>query len=86
MQVGELLHQIGEHGVTLGCGRTKDRLYYAPPGALPPELVAGLRTHKREVIRILREDEEFRRTGIVQAERQVFDLAREFFSGESEAV
>jgi len=34
---------------------------------------------KREVIRVLREDEELRRTGIIQSERQVFAMAREFF-------
>jgi hypothetical protein len=38
-----------------------------------------LKTHKQEIIRILREDEEFQRTGVIQAERQVFDLAREYF-------
>jgi hypothetical protein len=26
-----------------------------------------------------KEDEEFRRTGIIQSERQVFELAREYF-------
>jgi len=33
-----------------------------------------------EVIQMLREDEEYRRTGILQSERQVFDVAREHFS------
>jgi len=80
MHVGELLCQIAEQGVTLRCGRTEDRLSYSPAGALPPELVAQLRAHKMEVIQILREDEEYRRTGILQSERQVFDVAREHFS------
>ena len=80
MHVGELLCQIAEQGVTLRCGRTEDRLSYSPAGALPPELVAQLRAHKTEVIQILREDEEYRRTGILQSERQVFDVAREHFS------
>ena len=82
MLVGELLYRIGECGVTLRCGRSEDRLHYAPPGALPPDLVAALKRHKPEVIQILREDEEFGRTGILQSERQVFDLAREHFGNE----
>ena len=79
MPIGELLRRIAERGVTLLCGRTEDRLHYAPAGALPPELVAELRKRKQEVIRILREDEELRRTGKIQSERQVFDLARDDF-------
>ena len=79
MHIGELLYQVAEHGVTLRCGQAEDRLHYSPTGALPPELVTKLREHKREVIRIMREDEEMRRTGIIQSERQVFNLAREFF-------
>jgi hypothetical protein len=79
MHVGELLYRVAEHGATLRCGRIEDRLHYAPPGALPPGLVAELREHKMEVIQILREDEEYRQTGILQSERQVFDLTREHF-------
>ena len=79
MQVGELLCQITEQGVTLQCGKNEDRLHYTPAGALPPNLVAELKEHKPEVIQILREDEEYRRTGIIQSERQVFDLARDYF-------
>ena len=82
MRVGELLYQIAEHGVTLRCGRSEDFLHYAPAGGLPPDLVAELKEHKPEVIRILREDEEYCRTGIVQCERQVFDLARNHFGEE----
>ena len=79
VHVGELLSQIDEHGTTLRCGRIENRLDYTPPGALSPELVGELKARKQEVIRILREDEEFRRTGLIQAERQVFDLARSYF-------
>ena len=85
MRVGELLYQVDKHGVTLRCGWTEDRLHYTPAGALPPDLVAELKKHKPEVIQILREDEEYRRTGIIQCERQVFDLAREYFGEDSKA-
>jgi hypothetical protein len=79
MHLGELLCQIAKLGVTLQCGKNEDRLHYTPAGALPPNLVAELKEHKPEVIQILREDEEYRLTGIIQCERQVFDLARDYF-------
>jgi hypothetical protein len=85
MHVGELLYRIAEHGVGLRCGRTEDRLHYTPAGTLPPELVAELKARKREVIQILREDEEYRRTGTLQCKRQVFDLARIYFAEEDKA-
>jgi hypothetical protein len=79
MYVGELLYRIAEHGASLRCGRTEERLSYSPAGALPPRLVAELQEHKKEIIQMLREDEEVKRTGRIQSERQVFGLAREFF-------
>ena len=82
MLVGELLFRIEDRGVALRCGRTEDQLSYFPAGSLPTELVMELKKHKQEVIQILREDEEFRRTGVIQAERQVFDLAQEHFEKE----
>ena len=85
MHVGELLYQVAEHGVTLRCGRTEDRLHYTPAGALPPHLLKELKEHKLEVIQILREDEEYRRTRIIQCERQVFDLARNCFKEDGKA-
>jgi hypothetical protein len=78
MHVGELLYRIAEHGVSLRCGRTEDRLHFTPAGALPPTLVVELKEYK-EIIKILREDEELKRTGLIQSERQVFELARERF-------
>jgi TubC N-terminal docking domain len=85
MHVGELLCQIAEQGVTLQCSKVEDRLHYAPAGALPSHLVVELKEHKPEVIQILREDEEYRRTGIIQCKRQVFDLARSYFTEEGKA-
>jgi hypothetical protein len=85
MHVGELLYRIAEHGVSLRCGRKEDRLHYTPAGALPPTLVVELKEHKQEIIQILREDEELKRTGLIQSERQVFDLVRDYFGGNGEA-
>ena len=84
MFVGELLYRIAEHGVSLRCGRREDRLHYTPAGALPPALVAELKEHKQEIIQILREDEELKRTGLIQSKRQVFELAREHFGLDKE--
>ena len=85
MHVGELLYQVDKHGVTLRCGWDEDSLHYTLAGVLPPDLVAELKEHKLEVIQILREDEEYRRTGIIQCQRQVFDLAREYFGEDAKA-
>jgi tubulysin polyketide synthase-like protein len=85
VHVGELLCQIAEQGVTLRCSQTEERLQYSPAGALPPDLVVELKEHKPEVIQILREDEEYLRTGIIRGERQVFDLARAYFQEEGKA-
>jgi hypothetical protein len=84
VQVGELLYRIAERGVSLQCGWTEDRLHYTPKDAPGPELLVELRHHKLEVIEILRENEKMRRTGIIQSERQVFDLAREVFGLEED--
>jgi hypothetical protein len=82
MVVGDLLRELDERGACLRCGRSEDWLQYGPPGALPSALVAELKARREEVIRILREDDELERTGIIQVERQVFDLAREHFDNE----
>ena len=79
MHVGEFLYQISEAGITLTCGRTEDRLKAKPTSALTPELIKEIKKHKIEIIQIMREDEEMRRTGIIQSEQQVFEKASEFF-------
>jgi hypothetical protein len=79
MLVGELLCLVAGHGAKLRRGEGEDSLQFGPPGALPPVLVAELKEYKMEILQILKEDEEMRRTGIIQSERQVFELAREHF-------
>jgi hypothetical protein len=85
MVLGELLYQISEAGITLKCGRTEDRLNASPASALTPKLIEEIRAHKLEIIKIMREDEGMRRTGIIQSQRQVFDLAREYFGEQDES-
>jgi len=82
MHVRDLLIEIAERAITLTCGRIEDRLNAKPTGALTPELIAEIKEHKAEIIRIMREDEEDRlleETGIIQSQRQVFELARVWF-------
>ena len=79
MSVGDTLYAISEAGLTLAASKTEDTLKVHPAENITPELAVAIREHKADIIRILREDEEMHRTGIAQSERQVFELAREFF-------
>jgi hypothetical protein len=79
LSVGDVLFAISEAGLTLKANKTEDILKVYPAERLTPALAAAIKEHKIEIIRILREDQEFRRTGIIQSERQVFEVAREFF-------
>jgi hypothetical protein len=87
MDVRDLLVEIAERGITLTCGRTEDRLNAKPTSVLTPELIAEIKEHKGEIIEIMREDERKREdraleeTGIIQGERQVFEMARAYFGG-----
>jgi hypothetical protein len=79
LSVGDVLLAISEAGLRLKASGTEDILKVYPVKYITPELAEAIREHKSQIIRILREDEEMRRTGIVQSERQVFELAREHF-------
>ena len=79
MLVDKLLSQIDEAGIELSYFPEEDRLNAKPTAALTPELVDHIRKHRTDIIRIMREDEQMSRTGIIQSEYQVFGLAREFF-------
>ena len=84
MNVGDTLYAISEAGLTLAASKTEDTLKVYPAEKLTPRLAATIKEHKADLIRILREDEEMRRTGIIQSERQVFVLAREYFGNHDE--
>jgi RNase P/RNase MRP subunit POP5 len=79
LNVGDTLYAISEAGLTLAASKTKDTLKAYPAANLTPELAGAIKEHKADIIRIMREDEEMRRTGIIQCERQVFEMAREYF-------
>ena len=81
MRLDKLLTEIDERGITLRCGRTEDRLNASPAAILTPQLIVEIRNHKAEVIRVMREDDALQRTGVIQSERQVFQMARERFGG-----
>jgi len=79
LSVGDILFAISEAGLTLKASKTKDTLKVYPLEKLTPELAVAIKEHKEDIIRIMREDEEMRRTGIIQSERQASDLVHEFF-------
>ena len=82
MNVGDTLYAISEAGLTLKASMTTDSLKVFPAENLTPELVAAIKEHKTEIIKIMREDEEIRRTGKIRFEWQVFELAREYFGSD----
>jgi hypothetical protein len=79
LNVGETLYAASEAGLSLKASKTKDVLTAYPAERLTPQLAAAIKDHKADIIRIMREDEEMRRTGVLQCERHVFELAREHF-------
>jgi hypothetical protein len=76
LSVGDTLYAISDAGLTLNASKSADTLKVYPAEMLTPELAAAIKEHKAD---IMREDEEMRRTGIIQSERQVFKIAREHF-------
>jgi L-aminopeptidase/D-esterase-like protein len=83
LSVGDTLYAISEAGLTVTAGKTEDTLKVYPAERISPELAVAIKTHKTAIIRVMREDEEMRRTGVIQSERQVFEMAREYFGLDS---
>ena len=77
--MGDTLYAISEAGLTLKASKTEDTLKVYPAENITPELAEAIKKHKAEIIRIMREDEEMHRTGILQSQRQLFEMAREYF-------
>jgi hypothetical protein len=73
------LYAISEAGLTLTASKTGDALKVYPAERISPELASAIKEHKADIIRIVREDELMHRTGVIQSERQVFEMAREYF-------
>jgi hypothetical protein len=84
LSVGDVLFAISEAGLTLKAGKTEDTLKVYPAARLTPELTVAIKEHKTNIIRILREDRELRRTGIIQSERHVFEVTRGYFGFDQE--
>ena len=83
MSVGDVLFAAAQAGLTLKAGMTEDALKAYPAARLTAELATAIKEHKADIIRIVREDELTRLTGIIQSERQVFEMAREYFGLDS---
>ena len=79
MSIGDVLFAISEAGLTLRMNKTEDTLKVYPAERLTPDLATAIKDHKADIIQVMREDEELRRTGIIQSERQVFEMAHDYF-------
>jgi hypothetical protein len=79
LSVGDTLYTISEAGLAVTASKTEDTLKVYPAERISPELAASIKVHKTAIIKVVREDEEMRRTGVIQSERQVFEMAREYF-------
>jgi hypothetical protein len=79
LNVGDTLYAIASAGLSLAVSNPENTLKVQPAQKLTAELAGVIKEHKGEIVRIVREDEEMRRTGIIQAERQIFEVAREYF-------
>ena len=79
LNVGDTLYAISAAGLTLAASKTEETLKVYPAENITPELAEALKEHKADIVRIVREDEEMRRTGVIQSKRQVFELVREHF-------
>jgi hypothetical protein len=83
LSVGDVLFAAAQAGLTLKASMCEDTLKAYPAAELTPELATAIKEHKADIIQVIREDEEMRRTGIIQSERQVFEMAREYFGLDS---
>jgi len=79
LSIGDVLFAISEAGLTLRMNKTEDTLKVYPAERLTPDLATAIKDHKADIIQVMREDEELRRTGIIQSERQVFEMAHDYF-------
>ena len=79
MSAGDVLFAAAQAGLTLKAGMTEDTLKAYQAARLTAELATAIKEHKADIIRIVREDELMRRTGVIQSERQVFEMARDYF-------
>ena len=79
MSVGDTLYAISEARLTVRISMTEDTLKVYPAERISPEMAAAIKAQKAAIIQVLREDEEMRRTGVIQSERQVFEMARAYF-------
>ena len=79
MSIGDVLFAAAQAGLTLKASMIEDTLTAYPAARLTKELAAAIKEHKANIIRIVREDELMRRPGVIQSERHVFEMAREYF-------
>lgn len=80
-EILELAAELWRGGVWLRYSPSEDKLYHSPASRVSPELAERTRTNRGALVRMLIEDEEFRRTGVLQSELQVFEEFRDVSEG-----
>jgi len=76
-EIYELLVELSERGIGLRCNSDgEEKLWARPRKNLTPELAAGIRRHKVQIVRAM-QDMAFVRTGKIQCARQVFEIKQE---------
>jgi hypothetical protein len=66
LRVEDVLYAVSKAGLKLEAGETAQVLKAYPAEKLTPQLAAAIKEHKAAIIRILGEDEEMRRTGVIK--------------------
>lgn len=79
MSVRDTLCTISKAGLTLTARKTKDALRVYSARIFTPRLAAANREYREAIIKIIREDEEMRRSRAIRCEIHVFELARDYF-------
>lgn len=72
-----LAAELERCGVWLRYSPSEDKLYHSPASRVSPELAERIRFNRDALVRMLIEDEEFRHTGVLQSELQVFEEFRD---------
>jgi hypothetical protein len=79
LSVRDVMFAVAAAGLTLKVSMTEDILRAYPAARLTEVLAAAIKEHKADIIQIMREDELMRHTGVIQSERQVIEMSREYF-------
>jgi hypothetical protein len=76
-----LAAELERCGVWLRYSPSEDKLYHSPVSRVSSALAERICANRDALVRMLIEDEDLRRTGVLQSERQVFEEFRDVDQG-----